>query len=80
VLAGENFGRRHQRRLPPGLDDRRAPNPCQGHAGAFDGRARMGCMAYGVDIVEKLDFLPRSQFLRQQAGIKKKALRGRQKG
>jgi hypothetical protein len=25
--------------------------------------------------VEKLDFLPRSQFLRQQAGFKKKALR-----
>ena len=23
MLAGENFGRRHQRRLPPGLDDRR---------------------------------------------------------
>jgi hypothetical protein len=33
-----------------------------------------------VDIVEKLDFLPRSQFLRQQAGFKKKSLRGRQKG
>jgi hypothetical protein len=32
------------------------------------------------DIVEKLDFLPRSQFLRQQAGFKKKPLRGRQKG
>src|SRR5580693_10732687 len=30
--------------------------------------------------VEKLDFLPRSQFLRQQAGFKKKALRVRQKG
>jgi hypothetical protein len=29
-----------------------------------------------TDIVEKLDFLPRSQFLRQQAGFKKKALRG----
>jgi hypothetical protein len=28
-----------------------------------------------VDTVEKLDFLPRSQFLRQQAGFKKKALR-----
>ena len=23
MLAGENFGRRHQRRLPPGLDHRR---------------------------------------------------------
>ncbi len=23
MLAGENFGRRHQRRLPPGLDNRR---------------------------------------------------------
>ncbi len=23
MLAGQNFGRRHQRRLPPGLDDRR---------------------------------------------------------
>jgi len=33
-----------------------------------------------VDTVEKLDFLPRSQFLRQQAGFKKKALRVRQKG
>src|SRR6202048_3749562 len=30
--------------------------------------------------VEKLDFLPRSQFLRQQAGFKKRALRGRQQG
>jgi hypothetical protein len=28
-----------------------------------------------VDTVEKLDFLPRSQFLRQQAAFKKKALR-----
>jgi hypothetical protein len=28
-----------------------------------------------TDTVEKLDFLPRSQFLRQQAGFKKKALR-----
>jgi len=28
-----------------------------------------------ADTVEKLDFLPRSQFLRQQAGFKKKALR-----
>jgi hypothetical protein len=28
-----------------------------------------------VDTVEKLDFLPRSQFLRQQAGFKNKALR-----
>src|ERR1700730_6001040 len=33
-----------------------------------------------ADAVEKLDFLPRSQFLRQQAGFKKKALRGRQRG
>ena len=33
-----------------------------------------------ADTVEKLDFLPRSQFLRQQAGFKKKALRVRQKG
>jgi hypothetical protein len=33
-----------------------------------------------TDTVEKLDFLPRSQFLRQQAGFKKKALRVRQKG
>jgi hypothetical protein len=33
-----------------------------------------------VDTVEKLDFLPRSQFLTQQAGFKKKALRVRQKG
>jgi hypothetical protein len=33
-----------------------------------------------VDTVEKLDFLPRSQFLRQQAGFKEKALRVRQKG
>jgi hypothetical protein len=32
-----------------------------------------------ADTVEKLDFLPRSQFLRQQAGFKKKALRVRQK-
>ena len=29
-----------------------------------------------TDTVEKLDFLPRSQFLRQQAGFKKRALRG----
>jgi hypothetical protein len=28
-----------------------------------------------TDTVEKLDFLPRSQFLRQQAGFKRKALR-----
>jgi hypothetical protein len=28
-----------------------------------------------TDTVEKLDFLPRSQFLRRQAGFKKKALR-----
>jgi hypothetical protein len=28
-----------------------------------------------ADTVEKLDFLPRSQFLRQQAGFKNKALR-----
>jgi hypothetical protein len=35
---------------------------------------------FGSDTVEKLDFLPRSQFLRQQAGFKKKALRVRQKG
>jgi hypothetical protein len=28
-----------------------------------------------ADTVEKLDFLPRSQFLRQQAAFKKKALR-----
>jgi hypothetical protein len=27
-----------------------------------------------ADTVEKLDFLPRSQFLRQQAGFKNKAL------
>jgi hypothetical protein len=27
-----------------------------------------------TDTVEKLDFLPRSQFLRQQVGFKKKAL------
>ena len=33
-----------------------------------------------TDTVEKLDFLPRSQFLRKQAGFKKKALRVRQKG
>jgi hypothetical protein len=33
-----------------------------------------------ADTVEKLDFLPRSQFLRQQADFKKKALRVRQKG
>jgi hypothetical protein len=33
-----------------------------------------------TDTVEKLDFLPRSQFLRQQAAFKKKALRVRQKG
>ena len=33
-----------------------------------------------TDTVEKLDFLPRSQFLRQQAGFEKKALRVRQKG
>jgi hypothetical protein len=33
-----------------------------------------------VDTVEKLDLLPRSQFLRQQAGFKKQALRPRQKG
>jgi hypothetical protein len=32
-----------------------------------------------ADIVEKLDFLPRSQFLRQLAGFKKKAMRVRQK-
>ena len=32
-----------------------------------------------VDTVEKLDFLSRSQFLRQQAGFKKNALRVRQK-
>ena len=33
-----------------------------------------------TDAVEKLYFLPRSQFLRQHAGFKKKALRARQKG
>jgi hypothetical protein len=32
------------------------------------------------DTVEKLDFLPRSQFLRQQAGFEKKALGVWQKG
>jgi hypothetical protein len=32
-----------------------------------------------ADTVEKLDFLPLSQFLSQQVGFKKKALRGRQK-
>jgi hypothetical protein len=33
-----------------------------------------------ADTVEKLDFLPRSQFLRQQAGFEKKTVRVRQKG
>jgi hypothetical protein len=33
-----------------------------------------------ADAVEKLNFLLRSQFLRQQAGFEKKALRVRQKG
>jgi hypothetical protein len=33
-----------------------------------------------VDTVEKLNLLPRSQFLRQQVGFKKKALGVRQKG
>jgi hypothetical protein len=33
-----------------------------------------------TDAVEKLYFLPRSQFLRQHAGFKKKALSARQKG
>jgi hypothetical protein len=33
-----------------------------------------------ADTVEKLNLLPRSQFLRQQVGFKKKALRVRQKG
>jgi hypothetical protein len=36
-------------------------------------RARSPLLA---DTVEKLDFLPRSQFLKQQASFKKKALRG----
>jgi len=33
-----------------------------------------------ADTVEKLDFLSRSQFMKQQAGFKKKALRDRRKG
>jgi hypothetical protein len=36
-------------------------------------RARSSLLA---DTVEKLDFLPRSQFLKQQASFKKKVLRG----
>jgi hypothetical protein len=33
-----------------------------------------GAVHPNTDTVEKLDFLPRSQFLRQQVGFKKKAL------
>ena len=35
-----------------------------------------GSARSSADTVEKLDFLPRSQFLKQQASFKKKALRG----
>ena len=46
---------------------------------AFDPKRKFDLPLLCADTVEKLDFLPRSQFLRQQAGFKKKALRVRQK-
>jgi hypothetical protein len=47
-------------------------------SGSSRGPLTTGCaiVPLRVDTVEKLDFLPRSQFLRRQAGFKKKALRG----
>jgi hypothetical protein len=47
---------------------------------AFDPKQKSDLRPLCADTVEKLDFLPRSQFLRQQAGFKNKALRVRQKG
>jgi hypothetical protein len=53
---------------------------CMVAHGDFSSIAERRLVLDTIDTVEKLDFLPRSQFLRQQAGFKKKALRGRQKG
>src|ERR1700730_12971491 len=71
-----------RRRPPPRPDPARrswrggegAPSSSQATAG---GNAALALRERPLptDTVEKLDFLPRSQFLRQQAGFKKKALR-----